>query len=186
MKTQIKNLVFALIAVAALATNANAQEQTTAALQTGPAVVGPQAVIAPPYLPPVQQNQYYFGMQVQLIQGWGGPTLRVVSVTWGSPAQRAGLEIGDEIRTVNGRGFGYAQNSYDAVRLLNQFVGNYGGVVPTAAAPATAVSGIYGPWASPIANMIVRNVRNGQDVSLIVRPTFNGGLGGPAPAASAL
>ena len=192
MKTQIKNMFFALIAVAAMATTANAQQQFAAVPQTGPGMGGPQAAV----VSPIQQNQYWFGMHVELIQGWGGPTLRVTSVTWGSPAQQAGLEIGDEIRTVNGQGFGYARDSYDAVRLMNQFTRPRNvGPAPAAAASQVgafaAAAGQAQAYVRPqptvgVANLIVRNVRNGQDVSLTVFPTVKGGIGsGPAPAAAA-
>ena len=90
-------------------------------------------------------------MQVQLIRGYGGTTLRVVSVTPGSPAYRAGLEYGDEIRTVNGQGFGYARDSFDAVAMMNRYVDSWvSSPAPAvaAAAPSTTTS-YYPPMPAP-------------------------------------
>ena len=91
------------------------------------------------------------------------------------------MEIGDEIRRVNGRGFHYATDSYDAVRKLNQYVLGSGQVAPASGGAQALVVGP--PQVSAIAHMIVRNVRNGQNVSLNVYPTRIGG--GVAPAISA-
>ena len=148
------------------------------------AVVGqPQTRVSPVIGSPMP-NKYYFGMQLQLVRGYGGSTLRVVSVTPGSPAQYAGLEYGDEIRTVNGQGFHYARDSFDAVAMMNRYVDAYYGGGP---APAVAASGVAAsyyppmPSPSPRANLVVRNVRNGQDVHVTVRPQRKS-RGGSAPA----
>ena len=129
-------------------------------------------------------------MDLQLVRAYDGPTLRVTRVTPGGPAQRAGLEVGDEIRTVNGYGFQQATNSYHGVYLMNQFTA-INASAPAAAAPAQASPSVQvapspsqGP---PVARMIVRNVRNGQNVQLSVYPQFrNSILPAPAPAAPAV
>lgn len=179
MKTQLTNLFVALVATVSISTTANAQ--ITNAQQPAPQAPGTQqrALVAPPQvIQPQPQNKFYFGMNLKLKRNWNGTTLRVVSVTPGSPAQRAGLEYGDEIRTVNGQGFHYANNSFDAVSMMNQFVNFSGG------APAVAASGYYIPPPQPVAQMVVRNVRNGQNVSVTVYPTQLGGSHSPAVAAS--
>ena len=179
MKTQITNLLVALVAT--LSINAVANAQTGDAQVGGAQVSGQQQAYV---MPPQSQNPYYFGMNLELIRSWNGTTLRVVSVSPGSPAQRAGLEIGDEIRTVNGRGFSAANDSFQAVSMMNQFV-NVGGPAPAAAASAQAFFISPPPMPQPIAQMVVRNVRNGQDVYVTVNPTRIGGYPGPAPAAAA-
>lgn len=127
-----------------------------------------QTVLPGPYVRPVPRNPYYFGMNVVLKRDRRGrTTLMVVGVTQGSPAQNAGLEYGDEIRTVNGRGFESAVDSYDAVRLVNQYVGypvHFGGPAPAAAMRTH-------PVRNQAAHMVVRNVRNGRDVTVTVYPT---------------
>lgn len=201
MKTSKLTTVATLFAVSVLSNFAAAQvtelqsavTQQTQIQQGGQLQQGmPQAtVISPPRtrVAPVigspMPNRFYFGMQLQLVQGYGGTTLRVVSVTPGSPAQYAGLEYGDEIRTVNGRGFHAARDSFHAVSMMNRFVDAWnGGAVPASGVAASGVSTSYYPPMSPVANLVVRNVRNGQDVYVTVRPQRRG-YGGPAPAAPA-
>lgn len=177
MKTQITNLSLAIAVIAssvAFTSEANAQ-QRAAVPQTGQA----QTYVNPGVMP-IQQNPFYFGMNVELKRSnWGGTTLRVVSVTPGSPAHQAGLEIGDEIRRVNGRGFHNATDSFDAVRKLNRYVVGTNRPAPAASGAAAALV-IGPPQVSSIAHMIVRNVRNGQNVSLNVYPTRAYGVGAPA------
>lgn len=148
-----------------------------------------QRYVAPVIAPlPQPQNPYYFGFSIQLVADFhGGKTLRIVSVSPGSPAQQAGLEIGDEIRSVNGLGFLHARDSFDAVNMLSRFVSTTpvgGGPAPAVAVAATARHYVAPPAVQPIANMIVRNVRNGQDVSVTVHPTPRFYKFGPAPAAT--
>lgn len=184
-----KSLLTAITILAAVATS-NAQANDNYEQQTTPQVQGQQQTrvaptYQPPYQPPVQTpRKFYFGMNVELVRGYYGTTLRVVSVTPGSPAYQAGLEFGDEIRTVNGQGFDYARDSFEAVAMLNQYVGGGGGAPAVAAArtQATYVSPLPSP--RPMARMIVRNVRNGQNVGVNVFPTQNT-WSGPAPAAPA-
>ena len=180
MKNSTKNTVFAVatIAIATLVTAMAANESQA----QGTKVRVQAPVTAPTVAPPIGQN-FYFGMNVQIYRApHGRTTLEIVSITPGSPAHRAGLEVGDQIRTVNGQGFRYARNSFDAVRMLNQYVSFNVGAVP-AHASAHYVS--HTP-SKGFANMIVRNVRNGQNVSVIVRPKLKGGFGGSAPAAASV
>ncbi len=192
------NLMILTVAFAATATQAQAQQQSRLVQQpqvAPPAQGGQQCYVNPGFQPqPQPQNPYYFGVDVQLLRGYSGTTLRVVSVTYGSPAQRAGLEVGDEIRTVNGRGFAMATDSFDAVRLMNQFVSSPYAGGPAPAVAAAAVPGAQAAYvappqpAQPLAMMIVRNVRTGGDVQVPVYPTprFVTQPGfGPAPAAAA-
>ena len=139
--------------------------------------------------PPVSighnENPLYFGLDAQLVNGYRGAALRIVSITPGSPACRAGLEIGDEILTVNGQGFNHARNSFEAVAMMNRFCSSNpvgGGPAPAAAANAQ-VSTYPVPAPQPIAYMVVKNVRNGHNVSVTVRPISRGYT--PAPAAPA-
>jgi membrane-associated protease RseP (regulator of RpoE activity) len=177
------SMAFTGCAVQAQQPQASQQIQTTQQSQTTQ-----QYYVAPPVTPPQQQNPYYFGFSVQLVpDGYGSKTLRIVSVTPGSPAQQAGLEVGDEIRSVNGMGFLHARDSFDGVNMLSRFVSTApigGGPAPAAAATATATAQLYvaPPVAQPVANMIVRNVRNGQDVSVTVRPTPRYNVNPPAVA----
>ena len=76
-----------------------------------------------------------------------------------------------------------AANSFDAVRLMNLFVAAGSGSAPAAGGAQALVIGPPAPG-PPVARMIVRNVRNGQNVSLTVYPTRIGG-GAPAAAATA-
>ncbi len=189
MKKNIAKLVVAVVATLTISAAANAQQQNltqTEQNQTGP--TQGQFFVSPLQIQPPQQNQYYFGMRLELNRGFNGTTLRIADVTWGSPAQRAGLEVGDEIRMVNGRGFQNASNSFDAVAMMNRFVDNNNGA-PAVAASAQGVQACYiaPPTRRSTAQMVVRNVRNGQDVYVTVRPERRGfgGEFGPAPAAAA-
>lgn len=203
MKKSIATTVAVFAAVVVMASFANAQmnQLQPAAQQTqmqqsngqqamtqGAFVGQPQTRVAP-FVSPMP-NKYYFGMQLQLVRGYGGTTLRVVSVTPGSPAHLAGLEYGDEIRMVNGQGFQHARDSFDAVSMMNRYVDTWaggGGPAPAvAAASAGAATSYYQPMPAPAptAQMVVRNVRNGQDVYVSVRP-HRKGWSGPAPAAPA-
>jgi S1-C subfamily serine protease len=191
MNTNLKAVIAIVATVFAVASastvNAQQLQATSPQLQVQPQVG--QSWIQPP----PAQNQFYFGVQVALKRNnWGGTTLQIVSVTPGSPAQIAGLEHGDEIRTVNGRNFNYATDSFDAVRLMNQFVTTPIVGAPGAPAVAAAIQGgaqaayvpLPQPIPTPIARMVVRNVRNGQNVIVNVRPQQRGFAPG-APAAAA-
>jgi predicted metalloprotease with PDZ domain len=189
MRTQIASLIVTLIATLAVNGIADAQNFAPAPQQQTQIQQESQLYVAP-VLPPVQQNQYYFGMNIQLKRTWAGTTLMVLNVTPGSPAAQAGLEYGDEIRTVNGYGFGSARDSFHAVNMMNQFVNQFATSGPAPAATASPVPGqaaaltILPPTPSPLAQLVVRNVRNGQNVQVIVRPQFRGGWGAPAAAAA--
>ncbi|MDB4766796.1 PDZ domain-containing protein [bacterium] len=180
MKNSIKNTFFAIatIAIATLVTGIAASE-----CQAQDAEVRIQAPANVPTVAPPLSQEFYFGMHVQIHRiAYGRKTLEVVSVTPGSPAHQAGLEVGDRIRTVNGQGFRHARNSFDAVRLLNQHT-----IFNVITVPAHA-SAHHISHAHPkgYANLTVRNVRNGRNVTVIVRPKLKGGFGGSAPAAAAI
>jgi membrane-associated protease RseP (regulator of RpoE activity) len=172
LSTQNLFCVLAIMFTASVFASANAEAQQGTFVQ--PSVGNGQ-----------NENPLYFGLNAQLVNGFGGAALRVVSITPGSPACRAGLEVGDEILTVNGQGFNYARDSFEAVAMMNRFclstpVG--GGPAPAAEA-FTRVNTCPAPQPQPIASMVVRNVRNGQNVSVTMHPTIRGYT--PAPAAPA-
>lgn len=159
------------------------QLETQPRLQVSPQpqtrVVGPG--FQPPVAPP--RSQFYFGMELQLVNGFQGKSLRIARVTFGSPAYQAGLEAGDEILTVNGRDFQYARDSFEAVSMLSQFV------TASVPGPVPANGNIQAcytlrPTARPLAGMLVRNVRNGQRVFVNVYPQQRG-IAGSAPVATA-
>ncbi len=183
MKTLIKNTLFSFaalaVAFAGFAMTAQAQQPTVAQQYVTPQVL-------PQVMPQIQpQSEFYFGISVQLISNGYNKTLRIVSVTPGGPAQRAGLEIGDEIQSVNGQNFSYARDSFEAARMLSQFVSTSnvgGGPAPAVAATAAVGNQYYVP--QPVASMVVRNVRNGQNVYVTVHPTRRF-QGTPAPAVAA-
>jgi membrane-associated protease RseP (regulator of RpoE activity) len=186
MKTQIKSLFVAIVATCVLTTVGFAQQMMTQQTVIEPQVQTQTQQYVMPGVQPIQQNPFYFGMNVELKRdGWGRTTLRVVGVTPGSPAQRAGLEFGDEIRRVNGRGFRLASDSFAAVRMINQYVMTpvYGGPAPASGGAAALLISPM-PTPNPVARMVVRNVRTGRDVIVKVFPTRVGG-GGGAPAAAA-
>ncbi len=182
MRTQITSAIAMLITVASMITSAQAQVSTlpTAVQPQAQAYVGPGY---PTVQPPQPQNQFYFGVNVQLKRGYQGTTLRITSVTPGSPAQAAGLEIGDEIRTINGHGFERARDSFHAVSLMNRFVSYNNPSAPAAAAQAYVTPL---PTPRPSAQMLVRNVRNGQNVWVNVYPQRRGWNGPTAPAAATI
>ena len=205
MRTQITTAIAMLFTVAGMTTSAQAQSQThnlpaqaiqpTQAPVQAPAQVttqqATQAYVAPGYLPPPpvappQQNQFYFGVNVQLNRGYQGTSLRISSVTPGSPASAAGLEVGDEIQSINGRSFERARDSFHAVTMMNRFVNFSSPAAPAAAASAGAQAYVMPQPApsQPTAQLMVRNVRNGQYVSITMYPQLRG-WSGPAPAAAA-
>jgi len=165
MRTQITTAIAMLFSVVGMANSAQAQVQSQVVQQ--PQQVQQAYVVpgyqSPPVAPP-QQNQFYFGVNVQLNHGYHGTSLRITSVTPGSPASAAGLEIGDEIRSINGRSFEQARDSFHAVRMMNRFVSFNGPAVPAAAASAGVQAYVMPRPAPPqaFAQLLVRNVRNGQ------------------------
>jgi len=187
MRTQITTAIAMLFSVVGMANSAQAQVQSQVVQQ--PQQVQQAYVVpgyqSPPVAPP-QQNQFYFGVNVQLNHGYHGTSLRITSVTPGSPASAAGLEIGDEIRSINGRSFEQARDSFHAVRMMNRFVSFNGPAVPAAAASAGVQAYVMPRPAPPqaFAQLLVRNVRNGQYVSITMYPQKRG-WSGPAPAAAA-
>ena len=116
-------------------------------------------------------DRYYFGMDVSLKKDHQGTTLLIRSVTPGSPAARAGLEAGDEIRSVNGRNFNITRNTAHAISILRQAVISSTQVRPGAMdQQGVFVADITGKSPVPTATMVVRNVRNGQNVGVTVYP----------------
>ena len=91
MKTQItKTLTLAIaVIVGFVASSSEAHAQSSPRIR-----VQPQPYVQP-QVAPIPQNQFYFGVNVELRQcQWNGTTLRIVGVTPGSPAHQAGLEKG--------------------------------------------------------------------------------------------
>lgn len=179
MKTSITKTCFAFASIAAfasvIATGPQAAAQHGQRIQTQTRNETRVQVVDPDHR---YQPDFYFGIQFTLKRStdWHGRprnTLLIHSVSYGSPAHRAGLEAGDEIRTVNGSGFNWAQGTHHANNLLNQytsqgqFAGGDDGPIYTARAQTRYVD----PHAQPRAVMVVRNVRNGRDVVVTVKPT---------------
>lgn len=183
----MKTLIQATLAIMTLAFCMTAEAQ-----QQGFAAVPQTQVQVNPYQPPAP-NPYYFGMDVQIVNEYGSAKLFIANVTPGGPAQLAGLEYGDEIVSVNNQRIAPANDSVQAVRNLNRMVRFIGGPSPASPAAASASGVAYAaaipnrPPAPPTANMVVRNVRNGQFVNITVYPAQvgNPGIGAPAQASPA-
>ena len=167
--------------------------------QTQPPIDRPVCPTTGPRVTPVT-NPYYFGMNVQLTPSYNGNGLRVVNITPGGPAAVAGLEVGDEIQSVNGGQFHDVRDSFQAVSRMNSLVittsyrPDFGGPAPAAAAAASSryVNPNVVPAGQPVASMLVRNVRDGQFVQVTVHPTqrqpvspYPSPYPQPAPAAPA-
>ena len=102
-----------------------------------------------------------------------GQVAQVMSVVPGGPAATAGLEQGDEIVSVNGNRFPNMIGG-DIAQVLSSFVGRG---QPQQAYPVQVDANgkrltVTRPGAgNPAAAMVVRNVRNGQNVQITVYPT---------------
>lgn len=136
-----------------------------------PTVVNPIGWNPAPVAP---ARQWYFGMSLQITQTAYGRGLQVASVTPGSPAALAGLEIGDVLLSGGGVSFASAYSNEHGVQLLQSSVG--GG------APAPTAVGTFVAPPSPSVQLTVVDRRTGQPVGVNVRPIGSGG-GGPAPTA---
>lgn len=91
MKTQIKSLLVAIVATCVLTSAGFAQQITVQQSAVEPQVQAQTQQYVMPGVQPIQQNPFYFGMNVVLNRDrWGRTTLQVTSVTPGSPAQLAG------------------------------------------------------------------------------------------------
>ena len=145
------------VLAASFASNATAQNRPTQkrAVQQAQPQVNQQGQQRTYVNPGYQQPTPKLGFNGQMIYGYG---MKVVSVNWGSAAQRAGLESGDVILKINGRQI-RSQWDYDQA-LQNSANFNYGRV-----------------------NMKVRNVRYdwGHQVPMFayVNTVLDGFQGGP-------
>ena len=137
-------------------------------------VFGAIAIVAAAQAAQAQQ-QWYFGMSITLDNSQYGKVLRVTGVTPNGPAQRAGLEVGDRIYSVNQRTFASAMNDFQARSILQQATGAPGGGVPTVQVethPGTA-------------RMQVIDVQTGGIVPVVCYPNNQGGGGGGVPTGNA-
>lgn len=129
-------------------------------MQQGQTLVQPQQGQQRTYVNPgYQQPTPKLGFNGQIVYGFG---MKVVSVNWGSAAQRAGLESGDVIVKINGRQI-KSQWDYDQA-LQNAANYNYGQVnmkvrnvrydwghhVPMFAHVSTVLDGFQGGPVGPI------------------------------------
>jgi hypothetical protein len=135
-----------------------------------------------PFVQPQPQSpRWFFGMSVVLDFDGNRQGLRVINIQPGSPAHRAGLEVGDFIRSSNGQSFQNAHNNRHAVAVLQQtvsFSGNGGGFPGNGGPVATFVNPGFAST-DGVAHFHVRDVRSGQLVHVDVFPTLVGGNGGP-------
>jgi len=113
----------------------------------------PRTTVAPLLVDPYPPQQPRIGFHYRVIPGYG---YEILSVSWGSPASRIGLEPGDVVRSING----YPMTYYGAHHQ------------------AVAQAMYYGGWLS----MRIRDVRTGWTVT---RGTYLFGVGAPAAAAAA-
>lgn len=111
----------------------------------------PHPTVAPLRLNPYTPDYPRLGFLYRVIPGYG---YEILSVSWGSPASRIGLEPGDVVRSINGYPLTYYGAHHQAV--------------------AQAMN--YGGWLS----MRIRDVRTGYTVT---RGTYLYGVGAPAAAA---
>lgn len=123
----------------------------------------------------VPARQWYFGMSLEITNTAYGRGLRVASITPGSPAYRAGLEIGDVLLAAGSVSLQNAYSNEHGVQLLQSAVGG-GAPAPTAA--TTAVGTFVSP-VSPTVQLTVVDVRTNQARYLLVQPQGRGGV--PAP-----
>ena len=99
----------AFLALVILAGQINAQPG-----RTGDAQPVPKTRVAPAVAPPGYGGVPRLGFMGQIISGYG---MRVMRTNYGSPADRAGLEGGDIIISINGRRI---RNQYDYNDALRQ------------------------------------------------------------------
>ncbi|MEQ8848518.1 PDZ domain-containing protein [Botrimarina sp.] len=126
-------------------------------------------------------RDWYFGMSLEIQHTQYGRGLRVASVTHGSPADRAGLEVGDVLLAANQVSLAGAVSNEHGVTLVNQAM-SQGQAPAPAAAVTTAVA-----YVQPQSQMqfTVLDRRSGQPVYVAVAPHRVGGYPAPAPAAPA-
>lgn len=140
--------------------------------KVAPSVVpSPQPIVGP--------RSFYFGMSLQITYTQYGRGLQVASITPGSPAARAGLEIGDVLLRAGSTDLQNAYSNEHGVQLLQSAVLGGGGPAPT-------VTAFVAP--SPSVYLTVVNVRTGQLTGVNVQPIPTGSpaptLTAPAPVAS--
>ncbi|QDT67945.1 PDZ domain (Also known as DHR or GLGF) [Planctomycetes bacterium MalM25] len=124
----------------------------------------------------VPARNWYFGMSLQITNTAYGRGLQVARVTPGSPAYRAGLEVGDVLLAAGSVSLQNAYSNEHGVQLLQSAVGS-GAPAPTAAAAFVAP-------VSPTVQVTVIDVRTNQAKYVLVSPRLNGG-GAPAPTFTA-
>lgn len=127
----------------------------------------------------VPSRTWYFGMSLQITNTAYGRGLQVASVTPGSPASRAGLEVGDVLLAAGNVGLQNAYSNEHGVQILQSAVGNS---TPAPTATFVVPSG-------PNLTLTVLNVRTNQPTYVTVQPQPNGmpvpTYPTPAPAISA-
>ncbi|MEN0109995.1 MAG: PDZ domain-containing protein [Planctomycetota bacterium] len=155
---------------------------------------GPSVRVAPGFGTPTHSpahRQWYFGMSLDRRQTPYGVGLRVVGLTHGGPAHRAGLEIGDTLLVAGGTSLSGAWSNEHGVQLLQSAVAGGGGAWPAPTGPAPTVTTVgLRPSVAPnpgegYVSLTVLDIRTGGTTQVAVRPTANQGgwVGGPAPTA---
>lgn len=140
---------------------------------------------------PIQHNDWYFGMSVQLNHTPYGRGLQVYDTRGFGPARQAGLEPGDVILSANGNTFHNAFSNRHAVRILQNSVYAIGSPVGPIETFGNKVSTLVNPgWGQPTGSvqLQVLDSRTGNVVLLTVYPQYNGigqpGL--PVPTTTAM
>ncbi|MEO0529268.1 MAG: PDZ domain-containing protein [Planctomycetota bacterium] len=113
----------------------------------------------------VPARTWYFGMNLQITNTAYGRGLQIASITHGSPASRAGLEVGDVLLAAGNVGLQSAYSNEHGVQLLQSAVGG--------SAPAPTVTTFVAPT-SPNVLLTVLNIRTGQPTYVNVQPHRQG------------
>jgi hypothetical protein len=162
----MQNILIVTLALATFCPAIQARQQETASATQTLATQQPTVE---------KRHSYYFGMTLDVAERPAGKTLRIQSVVPGSPAKLAGLEVGDEIIAVNGnRILKPGCDEKQIADFLNNAVWQhrFSGTLSYSSDGRAGFPAIRRAQPLDIAYMYVRNVRNGQPVSITVQPSI--------------